>query len=303
MARDKRTTGLESITKRVAAYAVHVNDIVFQEGFLMRDEINRDQVESLKKQIIEYVIETKNQHPKPYGVHTPITGFYQEGKLALNHGHHRVSSVREMLHDGTLDRLVKEGVLTQEDVDRIVNIPLTRVAPPIGKDEASTKRAEALLYLRQITDNSGRNYSPLECARTCQLVETKYGLSQAEIANILGKSVSQISNWLKLMDMPQNIQEDISEGTIASTLVLELVRDHGETKAVELIKNAVEKAKNNGSGKSKVTKKDVEGDINPSKLTKKQIKQLIATREQKPLADGMIAVDAELFQAMLSHFD
>lgn len=303
MAREKRTSGLEAISKRISAYAVHVDDIVFQEGFLMRDEINRDQVESLKKQIIEYVIETKTQHPKPYGVHTPITGFYQDGKLALNHGHHRVSAVREMLHDGTLDKLVKNGTLTQEDVDRIVNIPTTRVAPPIGKDEASTKRAEALLYLRQITDNSGRNYSPLECARTCQLVESKYGLSQQEIAAILGKSVSQISNWLKLMDMPEEIQENISEGNIAATLVNDLVREHGETKAVELINNAVKKAKVNGNGKPKVTKKDVEEDLNITKLTKRQIKEIIEKLDYRALEDGRITVDADQFKAILGFFE
>lgn len=290
-------TGIETISKSVRAYAVHVNDIEFQDGFLMRDEINREQVESLKKQIIEYVIETKNQHPKPYGVHTPITGFYQEGKLKLNHGHHRTTSVREMFEDGTLDRLVKEGVLTQEDVERIVYIPCTRVAPPIGKDEASTKRAEALLYLRQITDNSGRNYSPIECARTCQLVESKYGLSQNEIAAILGKSVSQVSNWLKLMDLPEQIQENISEGTIASTLVNELVRDYGETEAVQLIQKAVEKAKSNGN--KKVTKKDVD----PNKITRKQIKELILNMSPVRLEDGTVIIQEEHYKALISFFE
>lgn len=286
-----KKSGIETISKSVRAYAVHVDNIMFQEGFLMRDEISREQVESLKKQIVEYVIETQNQNPKPYGVHTPITGFYMDGKLALNHGHHRVTAVRELWEDGTLENLVKEGKLTQEDVERIVNIPTTRVAPPLDS------KTEALLYLRQITDNSGRNYSPMECARTCQHVETKFGLSQAEIAQYLGKSVSQISNWLKLMDLPEQIQENISEGTIASTLVNELVRDYGETEAVQLIQKAVEKAKSNGN--KKVTKKDVD----PNKITRKQIKELILNMSPVRLEDGTVIIQEEHYNALISFFE
>lgn len=297
MARDKRTTGMEAIASRTSAYAVHIDYIAFQEGFLMREEINREQVESLKRQIIEYIVETKTQHPKPYGVHTPITGFYQDMKFMLNHGHHRVTAVKEMATDGTLDRLVAEGKITSEDIERIVNIPATRVAPPIGKDEASTKRAQALLYLRQITDNSGRNYSPLECAKTCYKVLNEYGLSQTEIAAILGKTPGTISNWLKILEIPEEVQDNVAEGTIALSYVNELVREHGEPKAVEIIQKAIEKAKQNGE--KKVTKKDVD----PTRLTKKQIKELLATVKQRPLENGKIEIDFKVWEAVQNYIN
>ncbi len=301
MAKDRKDSGMSSIANRISAYAVPVDNIVFQEGFLQRDEINPEKVQEIKQQIIEHIITTKNQHPKPYGIHTPITGFYMDGKFQLNHGHHRLSAVRELKNDGTLDRLVAEGKIDVDDVERIINIPATRVAPPIGKTEEETKRAEALLYLRQIVDNSGQNYKPLECARICQLVETKYDMSQAEIANFLGKSVSQISSWLKLMDMPTEIQETISDGSVAASYANELVREVGLEKATQYLLSAVEKAKK--EGKKKVTKKDVEEEIGKAKPTKKEIRNLLLTMERQDMDGGVSQIPTEALEKLLAYVD
>lgn len=298
----KRTTGLASISQRISAYAIHVKHIKRQEGFLMREEVDSKQVDFLKKSLLQRVIDTKGLHNKPYGIKEPITGFYKNGYFMLNHGHHRHQAVLELWEDkdGKIAKLLSDGVLDESDLDRIYTIPATVSPPPIGRDEQETSFAEACMFLAQITDNSGKNYSPLDCARTVKKVHEEYGLSFVQISKILHVEQSVISNWMRLTHLPETVQNNIQGGDIAATLTLELVREHGQEKAVSLIEDAIKRGKN--QGKKRVTKKDIEGSSDSTKMTKRQIKNLLETMDQKPLDDGWVAVDAKVLEAVLTFF-
>jgi ParB family chromosome partitioning protein len=70
------------------------------------------------------------------------------------------------------------------------------------------------LELALIENIQRKNLNPIEQARAYRDLIERFGLTQEEAAERLGKNRSSIANILRLLDLPQDIQESVSRGTL-----------------------------------------------------------------------------------------
>jgi len=73
---------------------------------------------------------------------------------------------------------------------------------------------EQSLEIALIENLQREDLGPLEAARAYRRLIDEFGLSQEDIAFKLGKSRSSIANTLRLMNLPQEIQESLARGEI-----------------------------------------------------------------------------------------
>lgn len=83
---------------------------------------------------------------------------------------------------------------------------------------AIIKEAEDLdsLELSLIENIQRQNLNPIEEARAYQYLINKFNLTQEQVSNVLGKSRVFVANTLRLLDLPQEIQEEIRKGRIST---------------------------------------------------------------------------------------
>ncbi|MGB9608876.1 MAG: ParB/RepB/Spo0J family partition protein, partial [Minisyncoccia bacterium] len=73
------------------------------------------------------------------------------------------------------------------------------------------------LELAIIENIQRENLNPIETARAFARLQDEFRLTQREIASRLGKSREAIANALRLLDLPQDIQNAIAEGKISES--------------------------------------------------------------------------------------
>jgi ParB family chromosome partitioning protein len=73
------------------------------------------------------------------------------------------------------------------------------------------------LELAIIENLQRENLSPVEMARAYARLQDEFHLTQREIAAQLGKSREAVANTIRLLDLPQYIQEALSEGKISES--------------------------------------------------------------------------------------
>lgn len=67
-----------------------------------------------------------------------------------------------------------------------------------------------------IVENIQReNLNPIDSAMAYQSLADEFGLSQDQIATLVGKDRSSVSNYLRLLNLPLSIQNDLSEGRLS----------------------------------------------------------------------------------------
>ena len=71
------------------------------------------------------------------------------------------------------------------------------------------------LELALIENIQRQNLNPIEQARAYKDLIERFGLTQEEASARLGKNRSSIANMLRLLDLPQDIQDAVSRGTIS----------------------------------------------------------------------------------------
>lgn len=57
--------------------------------------------------------------------------------------------------------------------------------------------------------------NPIEVAKALRQLENEFGFQQEELATRLGKKRSSVSNYLRLLGLPKNIQDSVSSGMIS----------------------------------------------------------------------------------------
>ncbi len=72
-----------------------------------------------------------------------------------------------------------------------------------------------LLELSLIENIQRQDLNPIEKARAFQYLSDKFGITQEQIAKIIGKSRTLITNLLRLLKLPQEIQEEIIQARIS----------------------------------------------------------------------------------------
>ena len=134
--------------------------------------------------------------------------------------------------------------------------------PVIIKEADESKLAEIAL----IENLQRENISPIEEAKSYQDILKLSNLKEQELSNIIGKSQSYISNKLRLLKLPQNIQEALINKKISERHARTLISVNDQNRQTELLNRII---------KEKLTIKELETIINEKEITDEEIKSAI----------------------------
>ncbi len=100
--------------------------------------------------------------------------------------------------------------------------------------------AQDSLEIAIIENVQREDISPIECARAYKELSEKFGLSQDQIAQKVGKSRVAVSNTLRLLRLAENIQAAIGDGTISEGHARAILMVEGPAKQQGLFEKTVE---------------------------------------------------------------
>lgn len=227
-------------------------------------------------ELAEDMIELKASIAKN-GVKTPVTLYrtkLNDGfEYQLVHGYRRMNAVTSLI---------------KENPNLVIKIPAIIISKP----------SDLEILLDHITLNSGKQLPPAQLAGIIIDLETKFGLSRAEISTYTGFTqarISQIVKFKELLDNDSQLKEIAKKGLVAPSELSEQMKkseDIEETKAI--IEIAIEEAEKNG--KKKVTKKDIEAVKNKlaptpeiqAEIKKEEIEEKTDTTDPKVIDFGTI---------------
>jgi ParB family chromosome partitioning protein len=215
-------------TTRGNLYQVSPLNIVVVDGFNSRQDFG--DLTELAEQI------------KEQGVLNPITvqSFKDKDgveKYRLVDGERRYRAVMKLLKDGV-------------DIQRV---PAIIVPKNLSQEE---------LLIQQVLRNEGKKFNDYEMGVFCQKLMQVCGYTKSEVARKIGKTNSQVSIWLSLLDIDnEELREEMKNNNVTGDVVRKVLRanQNDEQKTLDEIRKAKEKAQNNG--KTRVTLKDVEGNV------------------------------------------
>ncbi|KVC68358.1 pyridoxal phosphate biosynthetic protein PdxJ [Burkholderia ubonensis] len=126
--------------------------------------------------------------------------------------------------------------------------------PVVVRDAKTVNRADMVIdgYL----SNDSKRSSPLDLAAAVAELRDIHGMTLSEICKRLNVTDQTIRDVALLERAPAELHQLVRDGTIAGTLAIEQIRQHGGDKALERIVVGISKAAE--AGKQKVTKKYLE---------------------------------------------
>jgi ParB family chromosome partitioning protein len=86
-----------------------------------------------------------------------------------------------------------------------------------------------------------KDLNPIETAKACKQILANAGMTQEDLADILGMSRSNFSNLLRLLDLPEEVQALLEKGEISVGHAKVLLAVKDENKLVKLAKTVAEK--------------------------------------------------------------
>lgn len=84
---------------------------------------------------------------------------------------------------------------------------------PVLVKEVTDEQAAALALIENL---QREDLDPIEVAEGCRQLIDRYGLTQEEAANRLGKSRSAIANSMRLLTLPEPVREQVRTGAISA---------------------------------------------------------------------------------------
>lgn len=163
-----------------------------------------------------FQIETEKVRPNPF---QPRRDFNEAGLKEL------AQSIREF---GILQPLIVSKIEQETGAGTIVEyqlvvgerrlmaakiVGLTRVPAIIKKVDFQRANLEMAL----IENLQRRDLNPLEEAKAFSRLQDEFGLTQREIAARVGKSRETVANTLRLLNLPAQIQQALTEGRISES--------------------------------------------------------------------------------------
>lgn len=137
---------------------------------------------------------------------------------------------RDIFHEdemqGLVDSIKKYGILqpiivrpTPHGYMLIAGERRWRAAKQVGLNEipAIIRHTDELsnLEIALIENIQREDLNPIEKARAFRELTNKFGLTQEQVAKAMGKDRSSITNYIRLLDLPEEIQENVSRGTVS----------------------------------------------------------------------------------------
>ena len=207
-------------------------------------------------------IESLAQSILTQGQIDPI-GAYKEGdKYIVVYGYRRYTAIQSLIKNGDLP---------------------TDFAVKIQKIEKPNRENHILL---NINTNSGMAFSAIELANAFKEL-SECGYTQAVIAEKTGYSQPEVSNYLKLLTMPDDVQEAVQSGGIAFNTAIAAHRSGKMDELVNIVNQPSVEIIEGGDGEpttvkvskkatiKEFTKADTKGEnVNPVKLIKSVIGQI-----------------------------
>lgn len=218
------------LSKGDAGYQVHVSLIDEEPGFNPRDYNDPEVKISIDLLAGRYA---NDQFVED------ITATIRDGRILVREGHTRRHAFRKAVSE--------------------LNAPIVRLSlRPFsgGRDEED---------MIPLTSNSGNRLRPIAAAVIMQRQMERHGKTPKEVAKALGKTETHVRQSVKLLEMPQNMQDLVRQNRIAPDLALELVIEHG-IQAYEVAQGAIEEDAEPAS--TNETKTDVKA---PKRITRKQL--------------------------------
>lgn len=233
--------------KRTDLLWIEPVNLVVEDGFNVRYDYG--DIDELAQSIIEN------------GVKVPLRGVKNRGtdQYIITDGHRRFKAVQRAIELGATDLLVplipdKRGISEEKRV-------LGMVIYNDGK--RLTLLEEALVYDRLIS----------------------YGLTQAEIARKVGKSPTHISNCILLANAPTVVKNQIKEGNVSASFVIEELKKKSGVKVAEMVQE---------------TSKEVGGKVSRKHLKPKTKSIKVLYKELQDTA-GIDRVRLRVLQALVSY--
>lgn len=110
-------------------------------------------------------------------------------------------------------RPVREGeyeLIAGERRWRAATLAGLQSVPVVVRDASEVER----LQLGLVENVQREDISVLECAFAYQVLKSEFGLTQEEIARQVSKSRTAIANTLRLLSLPQTVQDGLAQGII-----------------------------------------------------------------------------------------
>ena len=100
---------------------------------------------------------------------------------------------------------------------------------------------DEMLELALVENVQREGLSPIELARAYRLMVKKFGLTQEELAGRLSVSRPAVANTLRLLDLPESIQEMLASRKITAGHARAILAAEGEEARIELAREIFEK--------------------------------------------------------------
>lgn len=161
---------------------------------------------------------------------------------------------RDIFHEeemhGLVESIKKHGILqpiivrpTSEGYMLIAGERRWRAAKQIGLKEipAVVRQTDELnnLEIALIENIQREDLNPIEKAGGFQKLINKFGLTQEQVAKAMGKDRSSITNYIRLLDLPQEIQDNVSRGTLSMGHARTLLSLRGKEKQLGLFERII----------------------------------------------------------------
>lgn len=197
------------------------------------------------------------------GLLKPITVYKgKDGLYYLIEGYTRMQAIKMLVDSG---KVTDEYIVTAQKIEQ-----------PTEQDE----------ILINLIANGGKDFQPLDKARAIrQLIDT--GMTQQEVANKIGLAQPVISNLLKALTMPEDVQVAVQNGDIAFNTAIAAHRSGRMDELVNVVNQPSVEIVEGGDGEPttvkankkatirEFTKADTRGEnVNPVKLIKSVITQI-----------------------------
>ncbi|PRE02312.1 chromosome partitioning protein ParB [Burkholderia multivorans] len=171
--------------------------------------------------------------------------------------------------------------------------------PVVVRDAKTVNRAE--MVIDGIVSNEGKRSSPLDLAAAIAELRDIHGMTIATICKRLNITDQTVRDVALLERAPAELHQMVRDGTVAGTLAIEQIREHGAEKALDRLQKGAAKAA--ASGKARVTKKHL--DAAPARSTSADVRneaQTSAERMSGPIARAKISEkqSKQLLQALQS---
>jgi len=126
-----------------------------------------------------------------------------------------------------------------------------------------TVQYQQKLELALIENIQRQNLNPMEEARAYKKLVDEFNLTQEEVAKKVGKSRPQVANYIRLLELPLEIQEAVASGELAYTQARTLLALDSQNEQIKLYKQIV---------RGKMTVRDTETKVGEKKGKTKPMK-------------------------------